>query len=147
MDVRKIKRSGFSLIELVVVIVIIGLLATYIAPKILDKPKEARIVKAGIDIKSIETALSLYKIDNGLYPTTEQGLKALIEKPTLGNIPKNWNEEGYMDKTRLPKDPWGNEYKYLSPGLHGKYDISSYGADGEKGGTDEAKDINNWELE
>lgn len=139
------KRSGFTLIEILVVVVILGILATVIVPRIMSRPEEARRTKAAVDIKAIETALNLYKIDNGTYPTTEQGIRALVEKPTTGDAPRNWREGGYLDK--VPKDPWGNEYAYLSPGAHGEFDLSSYGSDGEQGGEGKYADINNWELE
>ena len=140
-------QRGFTLIELMVVIVILGVLAGLIIPRIMGRPEEARRMKARVQIESIETALKLYKLDNGSYPSTEQGLQALIEAPTVGQLPRAWREGGYLEKGRVPKDPWENEYVYLSPGVHGDFDISSYGADGEPGGEDENKDINNWELE
>jgi len=138
-------KSGFTLIEILVVVVILGILATIIIPRIMGRPEEARRVKAKIDIKSVETALNLYKIDNGILPSTEQGLVALIEQPASGQIPRNWKEGGYLD--RLPKDPWGNGYIYLSPGASGEYDLSSYGPDGEQGGEGKYADINSWELD
>lgn len=138
--------SGFTLIELMVVIVILGILAGLIIPRIMGRPEEARQMKAQVQIESIETALRLYKLDNGSYPTTEQGLQALVEAPTVGELPRAWREGGYLEKGKVPKDPWGNEYIYLSPGLHGEYDLSSYGADGQPGGDDKNKDINSWDL-
>lgn len=140
-------QRGFTLIELMVVIVILGVLAGLIIPRIMGRPEEARRMKARVQIESIETALKLYKLDNGSYPSTEQGLQALIEAPTVGQLPRAWREGGYLEKGRVPKDPWENEYVYLSPGVHDDFDISSYGADGEPGGEDNNKDINNWELE
>ena len=140
-------QRGFTLIELMVVIVILGVLAGLIIPRIMGRPEEARRMKARVQIESIETALKLYKLDNGSYPSTEQGLQALVEAPTVGQLPRAWREGGYLEKGRVPKDPWENEYVYLSPGIHGDFDISSYGADGEPGGEDENKDISNWELE
>jgi len=137
-------RGGFSLVEILIVMTIIAILAAVVIPKIMSRPDEARRVKASTDIKAIEGALALYKLDNGVFPTTEQGLKALVEKPTTGNIPKKWSPEGYLKKT--PKDPWDNEYIYLSPGLHGEFDLISRGSDGENGGEGSAADINNWEL-
>jgi general secretion pathway protein G len=104
-------------------------------------------VKARLDIQNLETALKLYKLDNGPYPGTEQGLQALVEMPEAGTIPKKWKKGGYLEKGRVPKDPWGNDFIYLSPGLKGDIDIISYGADGIPGGEDENKDINNWEIE
>ncbi len=138
---------GFTLIELMVVIIILGVLAMWVAPKIMGRPGEARQVKALLDIQNLETALKLYKLDTGMYPTTEQSLQALVEKPETGNVPKKWKDGGYLEKSRVPKDPWGNEFIYLSPGLKGDFDIISYGLDGVPGGEKENKDINNWEIE
>jgi general secretion pathway protein G len=145
----KLKRAerGFTLIELMVVIIILGILAMWVAPKIMSRPEEAKQVKARLDIQNLETALKLYKLDNGVYPTTEQGLQALVEKPETGIIPKKWKEGGYLEKGRVPTDPWGNDFVYLSPGLQSEFDIISYGADGVPGGENENRDINNWEIE
>lgn len=143
----QLDRRGFTLIEIMIVIIILGILAVYIGPKIMGRPGQAKQVKAKVDIAALETALKLYKLDNGSYPATEQGLLALVEKPETGNVPKNWRTEGYLDKGRVPKDPWGNDFVYLSPGVHGDFDIISYGADGVPGGEEEDKDINNWEIE
>jgi general secretion pathway protein G len=140
-------NRGFTLIELMVVIIILGVLAMYVAPKIMGRPGEARQVKARLDIQNLETALKLYKLDTGMYPTTDQGLQALVEKPETGNVPKKWKDGGYLEKSRVPKDPWGNEFIYLSPGLKGDFDIISYGLDGVPGGEKENMDINNWEIE
>lgn len=140
-------QGGFTLIELMVVIVILGVLAGLIIPRIMGRPEEARRMKARVQIESIETALKLYKLDNGAYPSTEQGLQALVEAPTVGQLPRAWREGGYLEKGRVPKDPWDYEYVYLCPGVHGDFDLISYGADGEPGGEDKDKDINNWELE
>ena len=140
-------NRGFTLIELMVVIVILGILAGLIVPRIMGRPEEARRVMAKMQIKSLETALNFYNLDNGFYPDTEQGLQALIEQPDSGQIPNNWKTGGYMDKGRLPKDPWKNDFIYLSPGVHGDFDISSYGADRVPGGEDKNSDINNWEIE
>jgi len=140
-------NRGFTLIELMVVIVILSILAVYVAPKIMGRPDQAKQVKASVDIQSIETALRLYRLDNGFYPTTEQGLEALVAPPTTGRIPKNFREGGYLERNRVPKDPWGNDYVYLSPGGHGEYDIISYGADGSPGGEGYDADINSWEIE
>jgi general secretion pathway protein G len=144
---KKIDRRGFTLIELMVVIVILGILAGLIIPRIMGRPEEAKQLKAKMQMESLETALKLYKLDNGMYPDTEQGLQALVEQPDTGTIPKKWRKNGYLDKGRVPKDPWGNEFIYLSPGAHGEYDIISYGADGVPDGEDKNKDINNWEIE
>ena len=138
-------QGGFTLIEILVVVVILGILASIIVPKIMKRPEEARRTKAKMDIKAIETALNLYRLDSGGYPSTEQGLDALVTKPTTGIIPKNWKEEGYLDKD--PKDPWGNPFVYLSPGLHKEFDLESYGADGVDGGEGKDADVENWNLD
>ena len=140
-------RRGFTLIEIMVVMVILGILAGLIIPRIMGRPEEARRTKARIQIESIETALKLYKLDNGSYPTTEQGLQALVEPPSVGKLANAWREGGYLEKGKVPKDPWDNEYVYLCPGIHGDFDLVSYGADGETGGEGKDMDINNWELE
>ncbi len=142
-----VNEQGFSFLELMVVVVILGILATYIAPRFMGRTDDAKAVKAKVDIASIETAIKLYKLDNGDYPTTDQGLLALIEKPSTEPIPLNWKEKGYLAKARTPKDPWGREYLYLSPGVHDDYDIISYGSDGAPGGEGKNKDVNSWELE
>ena len=142
---RKISNSGFTLIELMVVIVILGILAGLIVPRIMNRPGEAKQAKARIQIESIETALKLYKLDNGSYPTTEQGLQALVQ-PSGANA-KKFKKGGYLEKGKVPKDPWQNDYVYLSPGIHGDYDIISYGADGVPEGEGENKDIKSWEIE
>ncbi len=142
-----IDERGFTLIELMVVIVILGILAGLIIPRIMGRPDEARRAKAQLQIQSIETSLKLYRLDNGSYPTTEQGLQALVEPPASGALAKNWRAGGYLEKGKLPKDPWDNDYVYLSPGVHGDFDLSSLGADGEAGGDGKDKDINNWEIE
>jgi general secretion pathway protein G len=134
--------AGFTLIEIMVVVVILGILAAVVVPIVLDRPQKAKVERTKLDIQSIETALGLFKLDNGFYPSTEQGLEALVNEPTSGRIPKNWKEGGYL-KSR-PLDPWGNPYAYLSPGSHGPFDIISYGADEVEGGEDYDKDITNW---
>jgi general secretion pathway protein G len=144
---RNMNAKGFTLIELMVVVIILGILAGLIVPRFMGRTDEAKIVKAKVDISAIETAVKLYKLDNGVYPTTEQGLQALIEKPESGKIPSKWHEGGYLEKEKIPTDPWGNAYVYLSPGLHGDYDIISYGADGTPGGEGINADINSWEIE
>nr|WP_320010234.1 type II secretion system major pseudopilin GspG [uncultured Desulfobulbus sp.] len=144
---QHLEERGFTLIELMVVMVILGILAGLIVPRIMDRPEEARRTKSGVQIQSIEQALQLYKLDNGRYPTTEQGLRALVEPPAVGNLAKKWRSGGYLEKGKVPKDPWGNEFIYISPGLHGDFDLSSYGPDGQAGGEGMDADINNWELE
>ena len=130
-----------------VVIVILGILVSFIAPRLMGRPDEAKQVKARIQMESLETAIKLYKLDNGIYPATEQGLQALVEQPQTGTLPKKWRKGGYLEKGKVPKDPWGNEFIYLSPGAHGDYDIIAYGADGVPGGEEFDKDINSWEIE
>ncbi|MEC9291226.1 MAG: type II secretion system major pseudopilin GspG [Pseudomonadota bacterium] len=134
-------NSGFTLMELLVVIVILTVLGAFVAPKFLDQPEKARVTQAHTQIKAISDALDMYKLDNFKYPTTQQGLKALVEKPTSKPTPKNWKDGGYMKS--MPVDPWGNDYIYLSPGIKNDYDLISYGADGKKGGEDENADIKN----
>ncbi|NOY69507.1 MAG: type II secretion system major pseudopilin GspG [Deltaproteobacteria bacterium] len=143
----QLNNKGFTLIELMVVIVILGILAVYLAPKIMGEPDKAKRTKAMVDIQALETALKMYKLDNGHYPTTAQGLQALVTAPSGGPSAKNWREGGYLEKSKVSKDPWGNDYVYLSPGVHGDLDIMSYGADGEPGGEGKNKDISNWEVE
>ncbi|HOO90713.1 MAG TPA: type II secretion system major pseudopilin GspG, partial [Syntrophales bacterium] len=125
----------------------LGILAGLIMPRIMSRPDEARQAKARIQIESLETALKLYKLDNGNYPTTEQGLQALVEPPEVGELAKKWREGGYLEKGKIPRDPWDNDYLYLSPGTKGDYDIISYGADGEPGGDGKNSDITNWDTE
>lgn len=140
----KIYQAGFTLIEIMIVILIMGIMASLIAPKIMGRPDEARIIASKQDIGSILQALKLYKLDNQRLPSTEQGLQALVTKPTSIPVPSNWKSEGYLDK--LPKDPWGNPYQYLSPGLHGDIDVFSFGADGSIGGEGNDADIGSWNL-
>lgn len=142
---RSHKRArGFTLIEIMVVVAILGILAALVVPKIMGRPDEARIVAARQDIAAIRQALNLYRLDNQRYPTTEQGLQALVEKPAFGPIPGNWKAGGYLE--RLPKDPWGAPYQYLNPGLRGEVDIYSLGADGATGGAGNDADIGSWDL-
>ena len=138
---------GFTLIEIMVVVIILGILAAYIAPKIMGRPDEAKRVKAKLDIASLESALKLYRLDNGTYPTTEQGILALVEEPETTPLPRKWHKGGYLEKNRTPRDPWGYDFVYLSPGIQGDFDIISYGADGVPGGEDKNQDINSWEIE
>lgn len=147
MNRKRLNVHGFTLIELMVVIVILGILAGLIIPRIMGRPEEARRMKARVQMESVETALRLYKLDNGIYPSTEQGLQALIEAPAVGELPRQWRKGGYLEKGKVPKDPWGYEYVYLSPGLHDDFDLVSYGADGQPGGEDQNKDVNSWDQE
>lgn len=135
---------GFTLIELLIVITIISILGALIVPKIMGRPDEARIIAAKQDIAAISQALKLYRLDNMRYPSTEQGLQALVKKPTVAPEPLNWKGNGYLE--RLPNDPWGHPYQYLQPGLHGEIDVMSLGADGEQGGEGNDADIGSWGL-
>ena len=137
------RSRGFTLIEIMVVVVILGILAAIIVPKLTGKPDEARVVKAQQDIRQLESALEMYKLDNFYYPSTQQGLDALVTKPSGDPPAKNW--KGYI--ARLPKDPWGNAYQYLSPGTHGQIDIMTLGADGKPGGDGVDADIGNWNAD
>jgi general secretion pathway protein G len=137
------KQTGFSLIEIMVVVVILGILASIVVPKIISRPDEARVVKAKQDILAIQNALDLYKLDNGLYPTSEQGLAALVTKPTTSPEPRDWK----MYLKRVPTDPWGREYLYLNPGEHGEIDIFTLGAEGQPGGTGINAEIGNWNVQ
>ncbi|MBI5905748.1 MAG: type II secretion system major pseudopilin GspG [Deltaproteobacteria bacterium] len=138
-------RAGFTLIEIMVVIVILGLLAALVVPKLIGRTEEAKKTQARVQIKHIEQALGLFKLDNGFFPSTEQGLEALVRLPDAGRVPKNYRKGGYLD--RVPKDPWGNAYVYVSPGTHGDYDVSSYGADNAPGGEGEDADIQSWDAQ
>lgn len=140
----RMNRDGFTLIEIMVVIVILAMLAALVGPKLMGRSDDAKVTDAKVQIKNMETALKLYKLDNGVYPSTEQGLTALVAKPTVGVIPKSYKEEGYLEGKKIPKDPWQGDYIYVSPGEHGDYDLSSYGADGAKGGEGKNADITNW---
>ena len=135
------KQTGFTLIEIMVVVVILAILASVVVPKIMDRPDEARIAKARQDIRAVESALGLYKLDNFVYPTTDQGMEALVTKPSGSPEPKNYKKGGYVKS--VPKDPWGNEYKYLNPGVHGDIDIFSLGQDMQPSDDD----IGNWNIE
>ena len=142
---RRLPRfAGFTLIEVMVVIAILAILAALIVPKVMSRPDEARVVAARQDIAALMQALKLYRLDSKRYPTTEQGLQALVAKPSQVPIPDNWKTGGYVE--RLPMDPWGKPYQYLNPGLHGEIDVFSYGADGALGGEGFDADIGNWSL-
>jgi general secretion pathway protein G len=139
-------RGGFTLIEIMVVIVILAMLAALVGPRLMGRTDDAKVTDARVQIKNIETALKLYKLDNGSYPSTEQGLGALVAKPTVGVIPNSYKEGGYLESKKMPKDPWGNDYLYVSPGEHGDYDLFSYGFDGAKGGDGKNADITSWDT-
>ena len=135
--------SGFTLIEVLVVVVILGILAALVVPRIMDRPDEAKRVAAKADVNSIVQALKLYRLDNGFYPSTEQGLGALVVRPSTPPVPGNWKQGGYLE--RLPKDPWGSDYQYLAPGVRSEIDVFSLGADKARGGEGNAAEIGNWE--
>lgn len=138
------RQSGFTLIEIMVVVVILGILAAVVVPRIMDRPDDARIARSKQDIRALEAALNLYKLDNFHYPSTQQGIEALVSQPSGEPPAKNWKTGGYLGQ--VPKDPWGNPYQYLSPGVKGQIDIFSLGADNSPGGDGAATDIGNWDL-
>jgi general secretion pathway protein G len=137
-----VRSRGFTLVEIMVVVVILGILASLIVPRVLGRTDEARAVAAKQDVASVMQALKLYRLDNGRYPTTDQGLQALLAKPQTQPVPTNWKQ--YLDK--LPKDPWGKGYYYLNPGVRGEIDVFSLGADGQAGGSGADADIGSWDL-
>lgn len=139
--VRRLRGAGFTLIELMVVLVILGVLAALIVPNVLDRTDDARITAARTDVHNIMQALKLYKLDNQRFPTAEQGLQALVVKPATPPIPTNWRP--YLEK--LPNDPWGHPYQYLNPGIQGEVDVMSFGADGQSGGEGKNADIGSWQ--
>jgi general secretion pathway protein G len=138
------RRAGFTLLEVMVVVVILGILAALVVPQIIGRPDDARVIAARQDISTLMQALKLYRLDNLRYPTTEQGLQALAAKPVTTPVPPNWKSGGYVE--RLPRDPWGNAYQYLNPGLHGEIDVFSLGADGAPGGEGNNADIGSWNV-
>jgi general secretion pathway protein G len=140
-------NAGFTLIEIMVVIVILALLAALVGPKLIGRSDDAKVADTKVQIRNLETALKLYKLDSGLFPTTEQGLQSLVAKPTTGVIPKNYKAEGYLENRNVPKDPWGSDYVYLSPSEHGDYELCSFGADGAKGGEGKGADICNYNMQ
>lgn len=142
----RLNNRGFTLIEIMVVIVILTLLAVLVGPKIIGRSDDAKIADAKVQIRNLETALKLYKLDSGVFPSTEQGLQALVTKPASGIIPKNYREGGYLESKNVPKDPWGNDYVYLSPGEHSDYDLYSFGADSVRGGEGKSADIQSWDM-
>jgi general secretion pathway protein G len=135
--------SGFTLIEVLVVVMILGILAAIVVPRIMDRPDEAKRTAAKVDIQALVQSLKLYRLDNGTYPTTEQGLLALVQRPTTNPVPGNWKQGGYLE--RLPKDPWQGDYQYLYPGVKGEIDVFSLGSDHARGGEGNAADIGNWD--
>ncbi len=143
---RRKRLRGFTLIEIMVVITILGILAALIVPRVVGRTDDARITAAKQDIGAIMQALKLYRLDNGRYPTTEQGLRALIERPSTDPQPTNWKQGGYLERSSIPKDPWGKEYQYLNPGLRGEIDVFSFGRDGQSGGEGPDADIGSWQL-
>lgn len=140
---RRLREAGFTLIEIMVVIVILGLLAALVVPKLVGRTEEAKRTQTRVQIKNIQQAVELFKLDNGFYPSTEQGVEALVRMPEAGRVAKNYRKGGYLE--RVPKDPWGNPFVYTSPGQNAEYDISSYGADGVPGGEGEDSDVNSWD--
>lgn len=139
---RRLGPTGFTLIEVLVVVVIISILAAVVVPRFMDEPDKARVVKARQDIQALVTALNMYRLDNQAYPSTNQGLQALVERPSGRPEPINWKAGGYIE--RLPKDPWGRNYLYLNPGVHGDIDVWTNGADGQPGGEGVNAEIGNW---
>lgn len=140
---RMMKMKGFTLIEIMVVVVIIGILAMVVVPSIVSRPDEARIARARQDVNSVVQALDLYRLDNGYYPSQQQGIQALVTKPTTDPVPRNWSSNGYLAK--LPEDPWGHAYQYRNPGQHNTIDVFSYGSAGEQGGENGPTVIGNWQ--
>ena len=137
------RQSAFTLIEILVVVAILGILAAIVVPRVMDRPDEAKRVAAKADVAAIVQALKLYRLDNGFYPATDQGLVALVRRPAPSPAPGNWKQGGYLE--RLPKDPWGGDYQYLNPGVKGEIDVFSLGADRARGGEGSGADIGNWE--
>lgn len=138
-------KTGFTLLEILVVVFILSILAAYVAPKLMGRTDDARVAEAKVQIKSFETALKLFKMDNGFYPSTDQGLQALVEQPAGDPLP-HYRQGGYLEQQRVPLDPWDHPYVYVCPGVHGDYDLESYGADGKEGGEGYDADITNWDM-
>ena len=141
------REAGFTLIELLVVLVILGLLAGIVGPRLFGQSEQAKRTAAKVQIRIIEDALHQYEVDNGTYPSTDQGLEALVREPTVGRAPTRWRRGGYLEKSEVPKDPWGNPYIYMFPGTHSDFDLISYGSDGEPGGEGKYADVTNWETD
>ncbi|MCI0469905.1 MAG: type II secretion system major pseudopilin GspG [Nitrospirae bacterium] len=144
---RDSERGGFTLLEVIIVVTILAILAAIVAPRIIGRTDDARITEAKLQIKNFETALKLFKLDNGFYPGTGQGLQALIAKPGTGKIPNSYRDGGYLEQKKIPLDPWQNPYIYMSPGIHNDFDILSLGADGKEGGEGKDADIKSWEMQ
>jgi general secretion pathway protein G len=142
---RRSHPAGFTLIEIMVVIIILGILAGLVVPRLVDEPDKARVVKAQLQIQELSMALNRYKLDHGYYPTTEQGLQALVERPSIGRVPENYPSRGYV--TKIPKDPWNNDYVYISPSERHDFELISLGADGEEGGEGVNRDIKSWDIQ
>lgn len=141
------RNAGFTLLEIIVVVFILSLLAAIVAPKIIGRTDDAKIDAAKVQIRNLETALKLFKMDSGFYPDTQQGLEALTTKPETGRVPAKYREGGYLEQKKIPLDPWGNPYIYVSPGIHGDYDLISLGSDGKEGGSGKDADITNWDMQ
>ncbi|MBA4372451.1 MAG: type II secretion system protein GspG [Thermodesulfovibrio sp.] len=141
------KNAGFTLLEIIVVVFILSLLAAIVAPKIIGRTDDAKIDAAKVQIRNIETALKLFKMDSGFYPDTQQGLESLTVKPETGRVPAKYREGGYLEQKKIPLDPWGSPYIYVSPGIHGDYDLISLGSDGKEGGSGKDADITNWDMQ
>lgn len=139
--------AGFTLLEVIIVVFILSILAAIVAPRLMGRTDDARITEAKVQIKNLETALKLFNLDNGFYPDTQQGLDALVEKPSQGRVTAKYREGGYLEQRRIPADPWSAPYVYISPGLNGDFDIISYGADGKEGGEGKDADIRNWDMQ
>ncbi|HEU0203417.1 MAG TPA: type II secretion system major pseudopilin GspG [Burkholderiaceae bacterium] len=140
------RSRGFTLIEIMVVITILGILAALIVPRVVGRTDDARVKAAQQDIASLMQALKLYRLDNGRYPTSEQGLQALLAKPETEPVPTNWKQGGYLERSSVPKDPWGKEYQFLNPGVKGEIDVFSFGRDGQSGGEGYDADVGSWML-
>jgi len=144
---QRLNTSGFTLIEIIVVMIIIAVLAAFVTPRLFSRADKAKVTAAKVQIRNLETALRRFRMDNGFYPSTEQGLEALISSPLSGQVPENYNPNGYLTRKELPLDPWDNDYVYISPGSQGEYEIISFGADSQPGGEENDADISNWNID